>query len=286
MMIDLEIPLLRTLVAIVETGGLTSAGRKVGRTQPAISNQIARLEARVGRKLFVSGRRRLALTRSGEMLLDYARKLLALNDEALARLAAPGIAGRVTLGAPDLYASYILPEALSAFARSHPNVEIQLRCTRSVHLIQALEAGELDLALVTGQSEFGSGGQMIRREPLEWVAGRTGEVEAAGPLPLAMLPQGSIYRRIALEALDAAGRSWSMRSVCDSIAGLRAAVLGGLAVSVFPHCALADDVRRLGAPDGLPPLPSVDLVMFKRRGGVSTAAERLAEFMAKAIGAG
>jgi DNA-binding transcriptional LysR family regulator len=166
---DLDIALLRTFVAIVDTGGLTSAGRKVGRTQPAITHQISRLEDLIGRTLFDDNRRKLSLTQDGEILLEFARAMLRINDEARGRFSAPDIAGRVTLGTPDLYAPYILPDVLESFSRAHPNVEIQLRCTRSVHLHAALERNELDIALMTNQPEFRRG-ELVRREPLVWVA--------------------------------------------------------------------------------------------------------------------
>lgn len=281
---DLDISLLRTFVAIVDTGGLTSAGRKVGRTQPAITHQIKRLEERLGRVLFGPDRRHVALTGDGEILLEYARTMLRLNNEVRDRLAGPHVAGHVTLGTPDLYAAYMLPDVLGSFSRSHPDIEIQLRCTRSVHLHEALERGELDIAVMTSQPDF-KPGEIIRKEPIVWVAGSRGEPERTRPLPLAVLPQGSVYRQRALEALGAMGRTWSIRSVCDSIAGLQAAVFAGLAVSVFPSCALVPSIRKLGRGDDLPFLPPVDLVMHRRPGGVSEAAEHLAQYVARELAA-
>lgn len=280
---DLDLALLRTFVAIVDTGGLTSAGKRVGRTQPAVTHQVKRLEESLGRTLFDSNRRHLSLTRDGEVLLEFARTMLRLNDEARERFAAPDIAGHVTLGTPDLYASYILPDVLGSFSRSHPNVEIQLRCTRSIHLHAALERGEIDIALMTNQPDFRRG-ELVRLEPLVWVAGESGEPERRKPLPLAVLPQGSVYRHHALEALGAAGLQWSIRSVCDSIAGLQAAVLAGLAVSVFPRCAVTPGVRCLDESDGLPKLPSIELVMHRKHDGVSDAAEQLAQYIAHQLG--
>jgi DNA-binding transcriptional LysR family regulator len=280
---DLDIALLRTFVAIVDTGGLTSAGRKVGRTQPAITHQISRLEDLIGRTLFDDNRRKLSLTHDGEILLEFARAMLRINDEARGRFSAPDIAGRVTLGTPDLYAPYILPDVLESFSRAHPNVEIQLRCTRSVHLHAALERNELDIALMTNQPEFRRG-ELVRLEPLVWVAAIGSRPEMRKPLPLAVLPQGSVYRHHALEALGAAGLQWSIRSVCDSIAGLRAAVFAGLAVSVFPRCAIGADIRQLGAEDGLPPLPPVELVMHRKSQDISDAAEQLAQFITRELG--
>ncbi|WP_022721146.1 LysR substrate-binding domain-containing protein [Rhodopseudomonas sp. B29] len=280
---DLDIALLRTFVAIVDTGGLTSAGRKVGRTQPAITHQIGRLEDLIGRTLFDHNRRKLSLTHDGEILLEFARAMLRINDEALDRFAGAGIAGHVTLGTPDLYASYILPSVLEDFSRSHPNVEIELRCTRSIHLHAAMERNEIDIALMTNQPEFRRG-ELIRHEPLVWVAGVGSNPELRRPIPLAVLPQGSVYRAHALEALGAAGLQWSIRSVCDSIAGLQAAVFAGLAVSVYPRCAVVPDVRLLGEADGFPRLPSIELVLHRKSQGISDAAEQLAQFIASALG--
>ncbi|WJR75892.1 LysR substrate-binding domain-containing protein [Bradyrhizobium sp. NP1] len=280
---DLDIALLRTFVALVDTGSLTAAGRLVGRTQPAITHQIRRLEESLGRRLFEDNRRKLTLTHDGEVLLEFARSMLRLNDEARDRFLATDIAGHVTLGTPDLYASYILPEVLENFSRAHPNVEIELRCTRSVHLHAALERNELDIALMTNQPEFRKG-ELVRREPLVWVAASGGSPELRKPLPLAVLPQGSVYRQIALEALGSAGLQWSIRSVSDSIAGLQAAVFAGLAVSVFPHCAIGANVRCLNEDDGLPKLPSIELVMHRRSHGISEAAEQLAQYITREIG--
>jgi DNA-binding transcriptional LysR family regulator len=279
---DLDIPLLRTFVALVDTGSLTSAGRAVGRTQPAITHQIHRLEQTVGRKLFDDNRRKLTLTHDGEVLLEFARAILRLNDEARDRLTANDIVGHVTLGTPDLYASYILPDVLENFSRAHPNVEIELRCTRSIHLHAALERSELDIALMTNQSEFRKG-ELVRQEPLTWVAGTNSRPELRRPLPLAVLPQGSVYRQIALEALGAAGLQWSIRSVCDSIAGLQAAVFAGLAVSIFPRCAVSANVRCIDAAEGLPTLAPVDLVMHRRSHGISVAAEQLAQYITREL---
>jgi DNA-binding transcriptional LysR family regulator len=279
---DLDIPLLRTFVALVDTGSLTSAGRAVGRTQPAITHQIHRLEQAVGRKLFDDNRRKLTLTHDGEVLLEFARSILRLNDEARDRLTANDIVGHVTLGTPDLYASYILPDVLENFSRAHPNVEIELRCTRSVHLHAALERSELDIALMTNQSEFRKG-ELVRQEPLVWVAGINSRPELRKPLPLAVLPQGSVYRQIALEALGAAGLQWSIRSVCDSIAGLQAAVFAGLAVSIFPRCAVSAKVRCIDVAEGLPALPPIDLVMHRRSHGISVAAEQLAQYITREL---
>lgn len=275
---DLEIPLLRSFVAVVETGSITLAGKQVGRTQPAITHQMHRLEKALAKPLFEGDRRHLTLTREGEMLLGYARTLLGLNDEIRERFEAPDVAGHVRLGVPDLYAAYLLPAVLAGFSRAYPQIEIELRCSRSVNLYAALQREEIDIALMTRQPEFGSG-TIVREEPLVWVAARDYPVAPLGALPLALLPAGSIYRQHALEALGHIGRPWIIAAVSDSIAGLQAAVYAGLAVSAFPLCALNAQVRRLGRPEGFPNLPNLEIVLQRKPSGIAAAAEHLAEYM-------
>jgi DNA-binding transcriptional LysR family regulator len=280
---DLEISLLRTFVAVNETGSVTLAGRLVGRTQPAVTHQMHRLERALGKPLFDSDRRQgnghITLTRDGELLLGYARTLLTLNDEIRDRFQAPDIAGHVRLGVPDLYAAFLLPLVLSGFARVYPQVEIELRCSRSVHLLAALQREEIDIAVMTRQPE--SGGTTVRAEPLIWVAAHDVPIDLAGPLPLALMPPGSIYRQHALDALSAAGRSWSIAAVSDSIAGLQAAVYAGLAISIFPLCALTSDLRQIGRAEGLPGLPTLEIVLQRRPGGLTPAADHLAQYIDK-----
>lgn len=275
---DLEIPLLRTFIAVIDTGSITLAGRQVGRTQPAVTHQMHRLEKALGKPLFEADRRHLTLSPEGEILLAYARKLLGLNDEIRDRFRTPNIAGHVRLGVPDLYAAFLLPVVLSGFARAYPQVEIEMRCSRSIHLRAALEREEIDIALMTRQSEFG-GGITVREEPLIWVAARDIPVETRPTLPLALLPAGSLYRQHALEALGGVGRPWTITAVSDSIAGLQAAVYAGLAVSIFPLCALTPHVRRLGKSEGLPNLPALEIMLQRRSSEVTPAVDQLAEYI-------
>jgi len=281
-MSDLDLALLRTFVAIVDTGSITSGGRAVGRTQSAVTHQMNRLEVQLGRSVFANDRRRITLTADGEILLEYARVMLKLSEEAKARFAAPSVAGKVMLGTPDLYAAYLLPDVLSRFSHAYPDVEIQLHCPRRVHLHAELMRDRLDIAILTEQPDL-QGGETVRREPLVWVAARGARPELADPTPLAVLPAGSVYRQRALEALSSAGRKWAIRTVSDTIAGLQAAVLARLAVSVFPQCAVSPGMRRLGEEEGMPSLPGIGLVLLRRPAGVSDAAEHLAQFISRAL---
>ena len=279
---EFEIALLRTFVAVNETGSVTLAGRLVGRTQPAVTHQMHRLEKACGTRLFEGDRRQgnghVTLTRDGEVLLGYARTVLTLSDEVRSRFQTPNVTGRVRLGVPDLYASFLLPLVLSGFAQIHPQVEIELRCSRSVHLLTALQREEIDIAVMTRQPECGAA-TTIREEPLIWVAAENFLLRTKRALPLALMPVGSIYRQHAINALNLAGRSWTVSAVSDSIAGLQAAVYAGLAISIFPLCALTPGLRSIGEAEGLPRLQPSEIILKRKPSGLLPAAQNLAQYI-------
>jgi DNA-binding transcriptional LysR family regulator len=285
MLRDLDLLLLRTFVAVIDTKSLTIAGRRVGRTQSAVSQQMQRLEHAVGRQIIKRDRRRLVLTQDGELLLRYARALLRLNDEARARLATPEIEGQVRFGTPDLYAAYLLPSVLASFARAYPRIDIELRCALSVSLHAALARNELDLALVTGRPTD-VGGQFVRREPLVWVAAPDSHPEDEEEVPLAMLPPGALYRDLTLEALSGGSRAWRIACVSESIAGLQAAVFAGLAVSVVARSAVVPGMRILSGAERMPPLPKVNLMLHRSTSRNLPAVSRLADYVVDQIGDG
>ena len=116
----LDLDVLRTFVAIAETGSFTTASSAVFRTPSAVSMQIKKLEDILGRTVFSRDARSVALTSDGEMLLGYARRLLAINREAVSKFIIPDISGVVRLGSPDDYGERVLPHVLKRFAQSHP----------------------------------------------------------------------------------------------------------------------------------------------------------------------
>lgn len=281
---DINIQLLRTFVAVVDTGSLTRAGHRVGRSQPAVTQQIQRLEDVIGRPLFAADKRTMTLTGAGELLLPEARAILGMVDRTITLFRTPEIGGRVVLGTPDLYAANLLPDILARFARTHPAIEVELRCRRTIHLVDELERGEIDVAVLTRQNDMS--GTVVRREKVEWVAGADTLLETEAVIPLALLPEGSVYRARALEALGNAGLKWRIVAVSDSIAGLQASIFGGLAIGVFPRSAMAPGMRMLstGPSDRMPPLPELDLMLQLRKPAPSPAALRLAEFITAELG--
>src|SRR5688572_27522205 len=182
-MIDLDPACLRAFVAVVEAGGFTRAGQKLNRTQSAISMQIRRLEETLGSQL-IADRKKATLTPAGERILEHARRMMALNDELVGRARGADIAGRVRIGTPDDYVSYFLPRMLRHLSITHPQVEVEVRCSMSADLIPQVDHGVLDLALIT-RSIGVEDGTPVRREPLIWVANNE-ELARRRPLPLAL----------------------------------------------------------------------------------------------------
>jgi len=283
----LEINLLRTFVMLVEEQSVTRVARRLNRTQPAISLQLGRLSDAVGRPLFERDLRHPRLTRHGEMLLPYARQMLKMHDDAYSRLSSEDIAGRVTLGCPDLYAAFLLPETLASFRAAYPGIEVTVRCALSAQLSEEISAGRIDVALATRMPHVrpqSTNITVLRKEPLVWLGAISGTVFNEETLPLALLPEGNLYRDYALQALNNAGRPWRIACVSESIAGMEAMALADAAVIVLAESVKVSGLRRLGEQDGLPPLPPVELVLWSRESGVSPAADHLAAHIARDIG--
>jgi DNA-binding transcriptional LysR family regulator len=273
---------LRAFVALVDSGSVTKAARLLGRTQPAITLQISRLEEMTNRRLFDRTQRRPQLTRDGEVLLGYARAILSMHDEVWNRLQAKSVDGRVILGTPDLYAAYLLPNILSSFRAVYPQVEVILRCAPSRSLMEELDAKDVDIALVTGMPGIRTG-EFIRKEPLVWVSAEDHATYKVTPVPLALLPPGNIYRDLAIAALDGMGRPWRLSCVSESIGGLQAAVFSGSAISVVARSAIVPGMRVIGRAESFPDLPPVDLVLHRAPGPGNAPSNALADFVTRIL---
>ncbi len=280
--LTLETPLLRTLVAVAETGSFTRAAAQVHRTQSAVSMQIKKLEETVGKPLLERGRRQTRLTSEGEALVEYARRILSLHDEALAAVSEPEVTGLVKIGTPDDYAAGFLPQVLSDFAETHPNVEVEMRCEISAKIFRAFEKGEVDVALLTS-GPWLKGGKTIRREPIVWATSVRHMVHERDPLPLAVFEPGCQFRESALAALDKAKRAYRIAYSSESYAGLATAASAGLAVTVVARSSVPAGLRELSPDEGFPVLPSVDIALLRPPPGRSHAADRLADHIAQRV---
>ncbi len=278
-LINIDIRMLRSLISIVETGSITETARRLGRTQPAITLQMQRLEELTQKQLFLHEGRRLTLTPDGSTVLTYARSILRLHDELISQLASQEIEGQVTLGTPDLYAAFMLPSILNVFRKAFPRIQVELNCALSTPLVGLVKRGDIDIALVTRMNDF-TGGQVVRREQLIWMTGEQSNAHQERPIPLALLPEGNIYREHAITALEQARLRWRISCVSENVGGLQAAAFSGMAVTVLGRSALVSAMREIGADEGLPPLPQVELLLYKSTSATSKAATALHDYLA------
>ncbi|QDL95819.1 LysR family transcriptional regulator [Rhodopseudomonas palustris] len=277
-MLDLE--LLRSFVSVVEAGGFTRAGERVHRTQSTVSQQIKRLEDDLGRQLLDRSGKDVIPTEAGERLLSYARRLLALAEEARDVVARPGNEGAVRLGIPEDFALYRLPRLLGSFSRARPGLRLDVRADQSLNLKRDLERGDLDLALLKRETG-GSGAIAVWPERVYWVNSKNHPCNAkASSVPLIFFPGGCLYRTRAIHAIETTGRRWHMAYTSSSLAGIQAAVAAGLGLSILSEISIQADHRKLTARDGFPPIDRTELALIAGP-QASPATLRLAETLAE-----
>ena len=256
----LDLDLLNTLVAVAETGSFSAAAARVYRTPSAISMQVKKMEDILGKALFIRDSRSVELTSEGAFLLEHARRMLALNREAVARFVQPDVQGVVRLGAPDDCAERFLPTMLRAFAESHPCVTVDVVVDGSARMLDMLDEGRLDLTLITAEAGFRDyGAEVLFREQLVWGVCRGGVAAERDPLPVSVWEEGCVWRKAGLDGLEAAGRDWRVAFQSAHISGQRAAILADLAVAPIPRSALGGEAIEAPARYGLPKLPEYAL---------------------------
>lgn len=271
----LEMDLLRSFVVAAETLNFSAAGHRLGRVQSAISTQIARLEEVTGQTLFERGRGKpMSLTPAGERLLVHALRLLRLNADALRSMQPDQARTILRFGTTETYAATVLPRALSLFASLRSDAQIEVVCARSPELITLLDAGELDLVLVTDQGRR-DGRVIVQEDPLIWAAGHRFNAAQDGPLPVAFMPAGCEFRHAGLTALEHAGREWCLVMSSPSPTGIRAALHAGIAVTVMPASSVDQSLRVLDEASGLPPLGTVSIIAHRRDCEASEAVDEL-----------
>ena len=257
-----DIDLLRTFLAIADTGSFSKAAERVFRTPSAVSMQVKKLEETLGTSVFERDSRSVKLTQSGEMLVSYARRILALSNEMMARFVMPEMEGTVCLGAPDDYGERIMPQVLKRFAETHPNVQVNVIIETSDLLIKRFENGELDVMVYTAQSQqLEEGAQVLLEEDLVWAGVRGGCAWERDPLPLSMWEEGCAWRSGAVKALTEIGRSYRTAYMTAHTQAQRAAIASDLAIAPFPNSFITEPLIELGEKQGLPKLCTYQIRM-------------------------
>ena len=277
---NLDIDLMKTFLAIADSGSFTRAAEDVHKTQSAVSMQMKRLEELLGRPLFARDGRASRLTADGERLIDYARRMVAINDEAVSAFTRPELSGTVRFGTPDDYADRFLPEILARFARTHPMVTVDVECVSSMTLYERTRRGVMDLALVTFFSDMRTD-EPVRREPLVWVTSAKHSVHLLDVLPVAS--PDCEWRKAALSALDSQKRKYRIAYASSNSNAISAVVQTGLAVGAVPELCVRPGMRVLTEKDGFPVIGSFDIGLARRPGKSNAAIDALARHVTESL---
>lgn len=280
---NLDIDQLKTFLAIADVGNFTRAADEVNKTQSAVSMQMKRLEEVLGRPLFARDGRGSRFTNDGERLIDYARRIVALSDEAVSAFTRPEITGTVRFGTPDDYADLFLPEILARFSRTHPLVTVDVECFSSGVLNEHIKRGELDLSIVT----FNGGdiyGETIRSTELLWVTSARHSIHMLDEVPIAASQIGCCWRRMATDALDKVDRKYRIAYSSPNSSTLNAAVLQGLAIAAMPEICVRPGMRVLGVAEGFPKIGVFDIGLIRKPGKQSSAVDALARHVREGLG--
>ena len=273
----LDNDVLRTFVAIAETGNFSTAAEVVLRTPSAVSMQIKKLEEQLKTTLFLRDARSVSLTQNGEILLSYARRMLALSNEAVSRFMMPDLSGVVRLGAPDDIAERLLPRILKSFADQFPSIMVDVTVDMSGALRKRVEEQRLDLALFNCTPRSFTGvGEVLHTERLVWTGAKCGNAHLRDPLPISVWEEGCCWRQEAITQLEKQKRPYRIAYASAHTMAQRAAVLSDLAIAPFPRSYLSDDMVVLGPQEGLPELFTFD-VRLVTRSQLAVPAQAVAE---------
>jgi DNA-binding transcriptional LysR family regulator len=257
---DIDIALLRSFVAVVETGSVTGAATLLNLTQAAVSQQIKRLEELFGTALFERQHRRLRLKPAGERLMTHAQKLISLNDEVWSTMSAPPYEGEVRLGVPHDIVGPYLPPILKRFDKAWPRVRVALECATTPRLLQLMRDGRVDLTLTTEQ-RCRAGGETLLEDDLVWAGAANGAAHLRDPLPLSLGDGMCEFRPSVLRAMRECGRDW--RPVCEisSMEALFASIEADLAVGAFLRGTIPGYLQVVDS-DRLPKMPRFLINMY------------------------
>ncbi|WP_347309883.1 LysR substrate-binding domain-containing protein [Defluviimonas sp. SAOS-178_SWC] len=272
---NLPTDLLRTFIAVVELGGHSKAGAFLGRSQPAISLQIRRLEELVRAPILTQEGRSVQPTPTGEALLSYAREMIRINDEAVGYFHRSHKTGVLRIGLPTDYAVAFLQGAITNFIRDHTDVELEIHCDLSRELHQHLRGDDLDIIIaMMSETRMPYLSRVWVEQPI-WAAAEGFEDVVHRPVPIGAHPEGCEYRARMIQALDAIERRWRVVYTGPGISGLQNAVLNGLCVTALTKATMLPGMRALSEAEGFPALEPLRVGLFYKHPRLSAAGLQL-----------
>jgi len=282
MQAPLESDLMRSFLAVADSGSVTAAAHLLSRTQSAVSLQIKRLEESLGQPLFDRLPRGVELTPRGRQLEPYARRVVALLDEAAQAVREKPLSGPVRVGIPDEYSGTVLPRALAAFDERHTDVAVSVRCDHTERLLEALARDEIDIAVIYDWT-YTAEGEVLCVDPTIWATATAHDQHLRRPVPVATYIGSEWWRDFAARSLDMQGFDWRVAFECNDAGALRVAVTNGLAIVAISRSTIPPGCRELTAADGFPMIDSARVILRRNPLGTSPAVEGLADMLREAF---
>lgn len=280
---NLPMDVLRSFVTVAELGGFTQAGELLGRSQPAISLQIKRLEEMTSTHLFNRSSQGLKLTQQGETLFKYASEILILNDEALNTFLKPTLSGSVRFGIPSEFATTLLPKIVGRFAKAYPNVTLEVTCDLSKSLLSDEYANQFDLILALHDNPSNKRRGQVKADELVWVTCPEQHAHDKDVIPLIVAQEGCIYRHRALQSLRKIGQPHRVVYTIPDLAGIQAAIEEGLGVTVLAKSTVPDNLKIIKPSEKYPKLGTVGISLIYDHRDPNETMKRLVEFVATSL---
>lgn len=282
-MTNIPTDLLRTFVAVVDLRSFTKAANLLGVTQPAVSAQIKRLQFLLGDDIFDRSTQGVSLTPHGEIVLNYTRRLLSINDQ-IVHLNGAGPRPELTIrvGTPSDYVASLLPATLASFRERWPEVRFSVRTDYFDPLARQLRDGEIDLLIGLSMTPPHDARHWVTREVV-WARGKTTSFDPNGPVPLVSYGKPCMYHRLVERALKAVELDWEDVFIGPSLASLKGAVAAGLGVMAINRRRADDDGILVWEDAPLPKLPDLYSGIYIREGGARAIYEQLADEIAAMV---
>lgn len=278
---QLDVESLRTLLAVLDHGGMTRAAEHLHLSQSAVSWKIKRLEERVGRSLLIREGHALRPTRDARALLDDARSIVALHDRAATRLASTELNGRVKLGSNEEVDPSRMASMLGRFKCTHPNASIEFVIDHTEHLTDHLDRGVIDVGIIQVDDEhLRPTDTVLWSDRLRWVTSCEGTFEADTTVPLITFGEHCFYRALSEPHLVEADIHHTIAFSASSISGVRAAIDAGLGVGVLGERYLDDDIVVWEPSRELAELPIIHQIVRTVPGESADVAEALVDAIA------
>ncbi|GAC13206.1 LysR family transcriptional regulator [Aliiglaciecola lipolytica] len=274
---QLSLDNLRTFVSVVELGGFAKAGDMLGRSQPAISLQIKKLEEQLGRRLFEKIGQRQVVNQDGQALLQHAKAMLDINDDIFRQFEQSSLRGRLRLGIPSEFATTLLPSIVGEFSKQYPDVALEVTSALSRSLLDDKKRRDFDLVLALVHPDQQTQGEVVLEDELIWV-GDANKAIATNKVALVLAPDGCVYRSRVIEKLKQQTTSWRITYTNADLYGLIAAIQQGLGITALARSSLPNALQEIRH-KSLPHLGKIKICLFNQDTQHPQISRALADFI-------